>query len=51
MKLAHSWRVSKKKGVREMRIKIDSFIIFILSVIIMIVLIILGICVNIIKVS
>lgn len=34
-----------------MRIKIDSFILFVLSVIIMIVLIILGICVNIIKVS
>lgn len=34
-----------------MRIKIDSFIILVLSVIIMIVLIILGICVNIIKVS
>ena len=33
-----------------MRIKIDSFILFILSVIIMIMLIIIGICVNIIKV-
>lgn len=34
-----------------MKIKIDSFILLVLSVIIMIVLIILGICVNIIKVS
>lgn len=34
-----------------MRIKIDSFILLVLSVIIMIVLIIIGICVNIIKVS
>jgi hypothetical protein len=34
-----------------MRIKVDSFVLLVLSVIIMIVLIIVGICVNIIKVS